>query len=154
MSAPTPANFYCTDGALHVCTGGEKFLELRADGLCVIRSLAPDGLVHMHVQRHRGLLRYIAEYPGSHFAIAVVALPEVIADRFTVRSVIAIYPDQDDPRCLLMAREVIDDEQAELLRGHMPHCDAVLSAYAPFVAPAPRQVHEHGLNRRAGEDRS
>lgn len=135
MSDPIPTSFYCTEGALHVLSGGEKFLELRANGVCVIRSKAPDGTTHMHVQRHCGLLRYIADHPGSHFAIAVVALPESIADRFTIRSVIAIYPDQSDPRRLLMAREVINDEQVELLRRHIPQCDAVLSAYAPFVAP-------------------
>lgn len=114
----------------------------------MIRSVAPDGLVHMHVQRHRGLLRYIADYPGSHFAIAVVALPEVIADRFTIRSVIAIYPDQDDPRCLLMAREAIAihfRHQAASAAGGQPLYVGVgpTATYQPNLASNTDTVNNH-----------
>ncbi len=129
----TPITVRRSVDAIHFTVEGIEFLELRRGGACIVRSVAPDGVLHEYVQHHPGLLKALVETAGGSIGVAVETLPAFIAEHFTVPSVIAIYLDARTESRLLVAREPLEFSQLNLLRAHLGPLLGVLNKDRLFV---------------------
>lgn len=127
MNAPGEISMRRSAHAIHFETDGLEFLELRRRGDCIIRSIAPDGTAHEHVQHHPGLLKAMADAPGGDFAIGIEGIPTAIGEHFLIPSVITFFPSTEPSSRILMAREPIGEMQLRLLRDHLGPIFGVLN---------------------------
>lgn len=129
-------HYRLTDRALHVLDGGDEVLELRADGDCIVRSVAPDGTRHTYVQNHPQLLSVLADdfHSGSVFGIGIEELPAAISEHFAIPSIIVLIPSANSSVRLLLARERLEISQLNLLRRHLAPFLGVLNESKLFKA--------------------
>lgn len=127
MNAPIEITMRRSAHAIHFEAEGLEFLELQRGGDCIIRSLAPDGTSHVHVQRHPDLLKAMVAVPGVNFAIAIQEIPVVIAEHFLIPSVITLFPSANSRSRILIAREPLNITQLNYLREQLGPIIGVLN---------------------------